>query len=280
LISLFGSTHIVSGNKLANSAVESGTNHISLTTVSDSLIANNHMSGGCTYGINSGTTTTTSVSIVNNELVGTVGMAPIYLNPGDATTTTKCLIMGNKLLYQAGTSTSTSTIGVTPASGVYNTNTIGVNAGLTDTRSVPACDFLSAYDTASSVFGWRLADDNPYWTPVAADTDRYLYMPIKDIPNGAQLASVDLFGANEVVAGTWTATIYKFSNSNYAPAVAISAATNIAHATGDFTQNIPTTSGAEVINHYESSYFLVVLLTGTVVEASNAVYGGRFTFRY
>lgn len=292
LVSLVGNYHTVCNNVFYNSP-DSNTNHINLGQSADYIsIVGNTFTGTVKYIIYSGVAVT-NVSILNNSMFTTSVTSPIYMaNSG----VTDCMVAGNKL-PDSSTYSTESVIGQTPSIGVYNNNTIGVNKGFLDSKSLPAAMAVSGYDSNGGTYliykHWIMDDTNSYWTvntDATADS-RMLYFPITCIPNGASIISVQVQGDDGSEAGeTFWARIYKRSvNETGFTVTAVSDAKDMSGAGGEFGNGdsyglVDEIGGSpidEVVNYAESNYYVSILHSKAGVTGANVkIYGLTVNFRY
>lgn len=328
LMDLSGNYHIVSGNRLRNDTKSTSgeTYFIQLAANTDGVsIVGNIFEGendtgaiGTAYIYSSGKVTNTSIT--NNTMLAanstnTLTSAPIRLAN---TQVSECLIMGNRLPPKASYPNADNIIGVTPSYLTYNNNTIGVNRGMLDVISVHACEGVTAYDST----GASGYSEFPHWVfkdGTSGDTstgtyfelnstqssdDRMLYMPIKGLPNGAILKSVQIQGRSTLqTSDTFDAQIFKRSMTVSGFTVVALSGTTTDHgathdmglASGDFGVHTNTSVGlmdetpavdgteiAEIINNGESYYYVRIRhqKADPTGPTTIRVYGMRVTFRY
>lgn len=298
LINLYGNYHIVSNNRLKNDAEAAGDSlYISLGQNADGIsIMGNVFEGIGTACIHSDYQVT-NVSITSNLiLTTTLTSAPIRLT---ASGVANCMVSGNKLPAPS-TYSDDNAIGVDGSYLVYNTNTIGINRGLPDTRGIHASAGSPGYETAAGadyagIAHWALKDGNGYWEindETSSDT-RYLYFPINNIPNGATLTSVHVQGNNVVQSGdSFGGQIFKRSvNETGLTVTAVSDEKDFSTASGEFGNgdiygliNKVNVSDdiEEVINYSESNYFVRIQYTKAYPTTPEdiRIYGLTVNFRY
>ena len=197
-------------------------------------------------------------------------------------------------------SVASNVIGSDPSIGVYNTNVIGVNYGLQDTRGIHACQGVTAYDSSgaadySEYPHWLMKDTNDYWevNSTATNEARHLYFPITDLPNGAKLDSIQIQGKMPTSdGGTLQAQIFKRSVKTAGLTItAISNLKDMSSATEEFGNGLDiglvevSTTGGEVINYAESNYYVEIIHMGLMngggqTPADVRVYGITISFTY
>jgi hypothetical protein len=279
LIDLNGSGHVVANNRLYNVAeiITGTTTFIRLNAVSYSVASNNLMTGAGTYGFASmdagvASTQTTAVTFVGNQFNTVLSGGCFNLYDTDITSTQYCTFLGNQLPYD-GVGVSASVLGKASDVTDRNTNTVGVNPGLTSSISIPSVVF--AGDMVLSNISWSFVSGGNYIVTrsLAYPADRYLYMPITGLISGAQIYSIDLFGSR--VNGTWTLTLNRFNNTSFATTEIGTIATLAT--VGDFTY---TLTASEIVDNAQGNLFAVLKLGADATSTSNIVYGLRVNFRY
>jgi len=300
LVDLIGNYHVVSGNRLRNDTKSAGgeTYFINLAPTADGVaITGNIFDGdnasgaiGTAYVYSSGAVT--NISITNNLMLAanasnTLTSAPIRLSDSGVS---DCFVSGNKLPPKASYPSADNIIGLTPAFETYNDNTVGVNRGLLDTRSIHACEGTTAYHSGGNPF-WIFNGSGAYWevNPLTVDSEiRYLYMPISGLPNGSKLESAEIQGKDTAQASvTFTAQIFKKRvKVSGLTVTAISSAKDLSSASGEFGNDgniglVPTTSD-EIINYEESSYYVQILHSrdAPTTPEDIRIYGMTLVFRY
>jgi hypothetical protein len=210
-----------------------------------------------------------------------VAINSIYIG----TSATTCFVIGNK--FPSGG--SANVVGQTPAYGVYNSNTIGINTGMSDTISIHASSGSSASDstgTGNTFHHWVLLDTNDYWQVNSTTTSasRSLYFPIVGLPNGAKLTAVRVQGKILISNGTLDAQVWKRS-VNSSGAHSISSDLVIGSPWGEF--NNTTTIGKvtvsnEIVNYAESTYYIKIshVMANPPNPSDIRIYGITIEFTY
>ena len=290
ILEIYGSDHVINNNKLSNDVLNT-TLGMELNSTSNCLIMGNMFRGAISYAITSSATSASNLTIANNSNIATTNVSSISFTG----TTTNCLVVGNR--FPEGSVIGDNVIGATPSFGVYNTNVMGINLGLQDSRGLHASAGITAHDsngTGTEHPHWTINDTNGYWevnSEVTADA-RHLYFPVSDLPNGAKLDSVQVQGKIIAVDGVFSAQLFKRSVKAVGLTVtAISGLQNMsAPATDDFGNDDAlttgtvdvTTVGGEVINYQESNYYLQIIHTGAAPTSASdiRVYGVTVNFEY
>lgn len=285
MIKLYGSDHVINNNKMSNDVVPTGqsTLCIELNAVTNSAIMGNSFRGAITNAITSSATAVSDLTIVNNSVMANdIGSGSILLNG----TTDTCFVAGNR--FPDG-DLSENSIGAVPSYGVYNSNVLGINYGMKDTRSIHASAGITAFKD-DSVPHWSFKDAGQFWEINDNDTtiDRNLYFPINGLPNGVKLNSVQIQGQfSDSLFNTLEARLYKRSTQESSlNETAISALKEIS-TTGYFGNSTTTglvsaiTSGGEIINYAESNYFLRITHSGPIIIYQDInIYGITVNFTY
>jgi hypothetical protein len=181
-----------------------------------------------------------------------------------------------------------SIVGQVPDASHDNNNSLGINPGLLDSRSLHAASFTAGYDTGTSNYGWVLSHASSgvdYLIPAAVSSNftRYLCIPINGLPNGAQLISIQLQG--NCSGNTLNATIYKrlvlspFTTSASLCSLAISAAGSFGSG-GTSSGLLTPLNSPQIIESAAYCYYATITLAGTGVSATNNVYSATINFRY
>jgi hypothetical protein len=233
-----------------------------------STVAGNVMVGSGSIGV-SVPGVSTSISIVNNVFadISSAGFQCISLSAS----TTNCFVSGNQLPY-AGVGFDSVALTESAMGAAYpdtNTNTIGVNAGLLDTRSVPAADMASSYDSVSGV-NWTLTVSSgvSYWQPGGASNARVLCVPIQGLPNGSQLESVG------VMASIVTLTKVKVYSLDLITLTPTLISDTVTLPLGVATTNVAV---GGIIDNLHYTYYAIITSSDGI---SNLIYGARVNFRY
>ena len=290
LIEVFGGGHNISSNKLFNSTIidSNDTIFINLNSADNVLIMGNSLLGDGYAGIYAASTIT-DVSIVNNIVdpsQGTSGIINYAFNFGASE---NCFVVGNKLPVNGTGVSSDSVIGITSSYSVYNSNIIGINAGLKDTRNLSAQAATTAFELTSDGYynpHWILNETNAYYEVINIDAaSRKLYFSLDNMPNGVRLLTAQAYGSYNT-QGTLTIQAYK-QNRNNMTQTAISAADTIT-TNGDFGtigdsdgQITMTQTNGEIINYSQSSYYIVLTHSGSTENPEGInIHGLVLTFRY
>lgn len=302
LVDLNGNYHVVSNNRLKNDAKSSGgdTIYISLGQNADgiSIIGNIFEGQGssCIYS----SYKVTNISITNNVILTTsLTAAPIKLSDSDVA---ECIVMGNKLpdrsTYPTGSSDLAGIIiGPTPSYGalgseIFNYNTIGVNRGALDTRGIHASTGIAAYDstgTGTEFEHWVFNDTNDYWEVNSETTSdsRMLYFPINNLPNGAELISVQMQGQCYPQSGdTFKFYVKKRSVKTAGLTVTTMATSNDLSGYTEFSNSTTYSKvslpDGQIVNYAENNYFIQVEYTKATPTNPDEirVYGFTIEFRY
>lgn len=296
-VNLSGNFHVVSGNRFKNDA-ESTTGdsmYVEIAATGDgiSVIGNTFEGVGTACIYSAGKVTNSSVA--NNLIITTaLTSAPIRLADSEVA---NCLVVGNRLPAKS-TYSAENMVGATPTLGVFNENTIGINRGFLDTRSLHASVAVTSYDSDAAGFlefpHWAFVDAGSYWevNSVSSVDDRYLWFPFHCLPNGATLISAEIQGKNVVQAGdTFEGQIFKRSvKASGLTVTAVSDAKDLAPASGEFGNDsdsglideVNSIAIAEVINYEESNYYIRIKHTkdSPTTPSDIRIYGITLSFRY
>lgn len=290
MVELFGSYHAINNNKFNNEALPTGqaTLCLQLNSVHNSMIMGNLFSGAISVAIASSASSVSNLNIANNSVVAErINSASIILDG----TTESCFVSGNRFPEGLGADNS---IGITPSFGVYNSNLMGINLGLKDTRGLHAASGVTGMEVNDGygfIPHWAMKDTNAYWeiNRVATPDQRRLYFPISVLPNGAALDSIQVQGKILSPDGTLTTQLFKRSTQAAGlPSTSISNLVDMSLPSGNFGNNLSfglvdvSTTGGEIINYSESNYYLEIVHQGAdVTDAADIrIYGVTLNFTY
>lgn len=252
LIQLFGSDHLVSGNRMFNSVNSSSlTGYIELNAVSDALITGNKFQGAGQDGIVQ-VGAVDGMSITNNKFIATFAVAPINMS-----TATNTFFTGNDV-----PSGSTIFLGTDPVQ--------GVNKNILDSIAIHAINGFPDEDADP----WAFDNGDFYWYPDASGGTFSIYFSLEGVPNGAKLTSVLASGRRENY--DFTVTVYRTLLA--APRTVTSVASGTVSSGTDVFGG--TSVSSEVIDHSTYSYMVEVQLTGGGSPGDERVQGIRAFYRY